>query len=124
MGSLSTNEAKMMSALIYGKKYGLEIIASIKEDTDKAISLGGLYTTLHRLEKKGYVKSKWGEATPERGGNRRRYYQLSGAGEKALKEFRTSFTPLWNWNPQEARCGFLSSFIERLSFRDWEVQVG
>lgn len=99
-GNLSLNEARIMSALVFGEKYGLKIITSIKKDTGKSISLGGLYTTLHRLEKKGYLKSRWGEATAERGGNRRRYYRLTGAGEKVLKEVRISLTPLWEWGAQ------------------------
>ncbi len=100
VGNLSLNEAKIMSALIFGEKYGLDIIDSIKRDTGKSISLGGLYTTLHRLEKKGYLKSRWGEATAERGGNRRRYYKLTGKGEKALREVRESLSPLWEWGVQ------------------------
>ncbi len=102
VGNLSLNEAKIMSALIFGEKYGLEIIDSVERDTGKSISLGGLYTTLHRLEKKGYLKSRWGEATAERGGNRRRYYRLTGKGEKVLKEVRESLSPLWEWGVQGA----------------------
>ena len=98
--NLSLNEARIMSALVFGEKYGLEIIDSIEKDTGKTISLGGLYTTLHRLEKKGYLKSRWGEATAERGGNRRRYYKLTGKGEKALREVRESLAPLWEWGVQ------------------------
>jgi PadR family transcriptional regulator PadR len=100
VGNLSLNETRIMSALIFGEKYGLEIIDKIEKDTKKSISLGGLYTTLHRLEKKGYLKSRWGEATAERGGNRRRYYKLTGIGEKALREVRESLSPLWEWGVQ------------------------
>lgn len=100
VGNLSLNEARIMSALIFGEKYGLEIIDSVEKDTGKPISLGGLYTTLHRLEKKGYLKSRWGEATAERGGNRRRYYKLTGTGEKVLREVRESLAPLWEWGVQ------------------------
>ena len=99
-GNLSLNEAKIMTALVFKEKYGLEIIDSIEKDTGKSISLGGLYTTLHRLEKKGYLKSRWGEATAERGGNRRRYYKLTGTGEKVLREVRDSLSSLWEWGVQ------------------------
>ncbi len=101
-GNLSLNETRIMTALAFGEKYGLKIIASIKKDTGKSISLGGLYTTLHRLEKKGYLKSHWGETTAERGGNRRRYYKLTGSGKKILKEVRETLTPLWKWRAQGA----------------------
>lgn len=124
MVNLGTNEMRIMASLISKQKYGLEIISSLKEETGNTISLGGLYATLHRLEKKGYVKSRWGEATAERGGNRRRYYKLTGVGEKALKEVRTSLIPLWNWNPAEAKCGLLANVSYQPLFWNWEVQGG
>ncbi len=92
---LGLNEVTVLSALLFKEKYGLEIIESIKEETGDNISLGGLYTTLNRLEKKGYVKGRWGEATAERGGNRRKYYRLTGAGERVLRDVNATLTVLW-----------------------------
>jgi DNA-binding PadR family transcriptional regulator len=51
----------------------------------RTVSLGACYTTLDRLEQKGYVKSWFGGATEERGGRSRRFFEITGAGEKALK---------------------------------------
>ncbi len=100
--NLGINEARILSALRSGQKYGLEIIDTVKQETKKGISLGGLYTTMHRLEKKGFVKSRWGESTAERGGNRRKYYELTGSGRKVLLDVKESFTPLLNWEVQGA----------------------
>ena len=102
MKNLGLNEIKILQALIFREKYGLEIIETLKNETGKGISLGGLYTTMHRLEKKGFVKSRWGESTAERGGNRRKYYRLTGTGEKALSEVKQSLSPLLNWEVQGA----------------------
>lgn len=93
--NLGLNDVKVLSSLLFKPKYGLEIIEDTKEESDTAISLGSLYNTLHRLEKNAYVKSKWGEQTAERGGNRRRYYELTGLGEKALRDVQTSLQALW-----------------------------
>jgi DNA-binding PadR family transcriptional regulator len=54
--------------------------------SSKEVSLASLYVTLDRLDKKGFVRSWYGEPTKERGGRSRRYFELSTAGTKALKE--------------------------------------
>jgi len=51
----------------------------------RSVSLGSVYTTLDRLEQKGYVKSWFGGATEERGGRSKRYFEIQAAGELALK---------------------------------------
>ena len=51
----------------------------------RTVSLGSVYTTLDRLEQKGYVKSWFSDPTPERGGRSKRYFQITGSGESALK---------------------------------------
>src|SRR5437762_13045617 len=64
---------------------------TIHEQTEKlaegirSVSLGSVYTTLDRLEQKGYVKSWFSDPTPERGGRSKRFFEITGAGEKALK---------------------------------------
>ncbi len=68
--------------------YGLEIIAVIEEATGRKgiLSLGSLYTPLHRLEHKGFITSRWGETVEPRKGARRRYYRLTALGQEALRE--------------------------------------
>jgi PadR family transcriptional regulator PadR len=68
--------------------YGISIMERIKERTGRAPSLGAIYTGLDRLEKKGFVKSWWGEPTMERGGRRKRYYRIEDSGAEAVR--RTS----------------------------------
>ena len=63
--------------------YGVTIRQTI-EESGRPTSYGAIYTTLDRLEKKGYVSSQWGEATAERGGRAKRYYKVERAGMKAL----------------------------------------
>lgn len=80
--------------------YGVTIRGWIKDRTNKEPSVGALYTTLDRLEEKGFVKSWWGEATAERGGRRKKFFAIEGAGQLALRNadaqraaFSTSFLP-------------------------------
>ena len=51
----------------------------------RSVSLGSCYTTLDRLEQKGYVKSSFSDPTPERGGRSKRFFEITGTGQKALK---------------------------------------
>ena len=51
----------------------------------RVVSLGACYTTLDRLEQKGYVRSWFGGATAERGGRSKRFFEITGSGELAVK---------------------------------------
>ena len=64
--------------------HGVAIRTHIEERTGRAVSPGALYTALDRLEKRGFVISRLGEPTPERGGKRKRLYTLQPAGERAV----------------------------------------
>jgi DNA-binding PadR family transcriptional regulator len=48
--------------------YGMTVRREIEERTGRNISIGAVYTTLERLQAKGYVSSLVGEPTAERGG--------------------------------------------------------
>jgi PadR family transcriptional regulator PadR len=65
--------------------YGMRIHLEIEDRARRRCSLGALYTTLDRLEHKGYVSSHLGEATHERGGRAKKYFQIKAAGDLALK---------------------------------------
>jgi DNA-binding PadR family transcriptional regulator len=66
--------------------YGAGIAALIEERTGRVLSPGAIYTALDRLERRGFVTSRWGDPTPERGGKRKRHYRLRAAGATALRE--------------------------------------
>jgi DNA-binding PadR family transcriptional regulator len=64
--------------------YGAEIGRAIEGRTGRNVSAGAIYTALDRLESRGYVTSREGEPTAERGGRRRNYYRLEPEGALAL----------------------------------------
>ncbi len=64
--------------------YGVSIKKEIEAETGKKPSIGALHSALNRLEKKGMITSYEGGATQNRGGRRKRYYSITGAGSKAL----------------------------------------
>ena len=68
--------------------YGVTIRREIEQRTGRKVSYGALYTTLDRMEAKGYVSSRVGEPTPERGGRAKKYFQIEAPGIRALNETR------------------------------------
>jgi PadR family transcriptional regulator PadR len=75
--------------------YGVAIREEIEARTGRKVSLGAIYPTLDRLETKGFVSSRRGEPTPQRGGRAKRHYRLEPAGAAALRESWNEFTALW-----------------------------
>ena len=83
---LTTNEQYVMLAIARtGKRaYALAIQDEI-ETRGHALTLGVLYTVLNRLERRGLIRHREGDAVPERGDRPRRYYSLTGAGVRELQ---------------------------------------
>jgi PadR family transcriptional regulator len=66
--------------------YGTTIRQTVEEIGERFTSIGALYTTLDRLEQKGFISSRQGEATPERGGRAKKYFNVEGTGLRVLSE--------------------------------------
>jgi DNA-binding PadR family transcriptional regulator len=64
--------------------YGVAIHQDILNRARRDCSFGAVYSTLNRMQEKGLVSSRLGEATPERGGRRKRFFALTAAGKRAL----------------------------------------
>ncbi len=64
--------------------YGITIRDTIHAKAGREVSLGAVYSTLRRLQGKGYVESRVGEPTPERGGRAKKYFRLTGKGSRTL----------------------------------------
>src|SRR5262247_3136683 len=65
--------------------YGATIRREIEDRTGRELGISAVYTTLQRLEQKGFVRLRHGEPVPERGGRRRKHVELLPAGARALK---------------------------------------
>lgn len=76
--------------------YGVPIRREIEVRTKRSISIGALYSTLDRLDGKGYLSSSFSDPTPERGGRARRYFRVEARGIKALVRTRQALTMMWD----------------------------
>jgi DNA-binding PadR family transcriptional regulator len=75
--------------------YGVPVSREIERQTGRSVAFGTVYATLERLQKKGFVTSSLGDATPERGGRAKRYFQATTAGLRTVRETKQSLIRLW-----------------------------
>ena len=79
--------------------YGVTIAREIEAKTKRLVALSSVYGALERLEARGLVKSALGEATSERGGRAKRYFQVTAQGIRELRAIRRALTTMWTGIP-------------------------
>jgi PadR family transcriptional regulator, regulatory protein PadR len=86
--SLTTVQQEVLLAALtlHPTAYGVSIQEHIRERADRERSIASIYTALTRLEEGGYITTKPGEVTNERGGRRKLYVTVTAKGQAALKE--------------------------------------
>ena len=79
-----TLDVLVLKTLTWGPNHGYGVARWIRDTTDDALAIedGALYTSLHRLERRGMVQSEWG-ATDE--GRRVKQYAITADGRRALR---------------------------------------
>jgi PadR family transcriptional regulator, regulatory protein PadR len=83
----------LMVAALHNEAYGVSILESLEEKQGKKINISAVHVALKRLEDKGFVKSRFGGITEERGGRRKKFYVITARGKRMLDsqyELRTS----------------------------------
>lgn len=75
--------------------YGLAIRDELAKRAGRRLALGAIYTTLVRLEKKGFVRSTLSDPTPVRGGKAKRFYAIRPQGIEALTQAKAVMGRLW-----------------------------
>jgi PadR family transcriptional regulator, regulatory protein PadR len=83
---LNNNELIVMFAIQRRSRnaYGVSIRDEIESRTSRKMTFGVLYTILTRLEQEGLLAARDGEATPERGGRAKKYFSITGKGQRAM----------------------------------------
>lgn len=71
--------------------YGVSVKNELADRTGRRLTRGAIYTALRRLEAKGLVEGRLGEATPARGGRAKRYLTVSDAGLAAVRTASRDF---------------------------------
>lgn len=75
----------------HDQAYGVSIFEQLTRETGKKINISAIHVVLGRLEQKGFVNSRYGGITDERGGRRKKFYTITKIGKLAIdsqKELR------------------------------------
>ena len=78
-----TLDVLVLKSLIFGARHGYDVAAWIFETSRETLRVdeGALYTSLHRMENRGWLSSEWGATEQNR---RVKLYSLTAAGRKEL----------------------------------------
>jgi|SRR5437867_2088758 len=87
----ASTEPLILSLLSKGESYGYAIIQEVKKLSADQMQWtdGMLYPVLHRMERHGWIKSRWIESET---GRKRKYYSIRKDGKRALDEQREQWT--------------------------------
>jgi len=83
----------LMVAALHNEAYGVTILEGLEEKLKKKVNISAVHVALKRIEDKGFVKSRFGGITEDRGGRRKKFYVITALGKKMLDaqfELRTS----------------------------------
>jgi PadR family transcriptional regulator PadR len=83
-------------AVLSPEAYSVVIAEELEQQTGKTVTTGAVHAALQRLENKGLLSSRMGEATPERGGRGKRIFTVTASGSRILREVRDVRDNLWS----------------------------
>ncbi len=75
--------------------YSVAIKTEIENRLSRGVSIGALHTALLRLENKGYLRSFNGDATQERAGRPKKYFEITAHGRAAMAYSKDTRDSLW-----------------------------
>src|SRR5690349_10445668 len=74
----------LIVAAQHDEAYGVSILESLEEELDKKVNISAVHVALKRIEDKGFVKSRVGGITEDRGGRRKKFYVITALGKRVL----------------------------------------
>lgn len=89
----------MMVAILDQEAYGASVNQALEERCDRVVAFGTVHNTLIRLEEKGFLTSNLGGAVAERGGRRKRIFEVTALGSRTLREMHQLRQNLWQLIP-------------------------
>lgn len=90
----------LMVAALHDEAYGVSILENLEEKQGKKVNISAIHVTLKRLEDKGFVMSRFGGITHDRGGRRKKFYVITALGKNALDKQYALRSELYNQIPK------------------------
>jgi PadR family transcriptional regulator PadR len=88
--------------ILYPEAYGVGVMDAIEKRAGRSLNISAVHSVLIRLEDKGYLTSKMGDPSQERGGRRKRIFLLTAAGKLVLAEANEMRSQLYSMIPKMA----------------------
>lgn len=93
-------ETVLLISMYIGEVYAVSVAEEYEHSAGQRISVPAIHTVLRRLEQKGFLRSKMGDASPQRGGRRKRLYEPTAFGFSAASQIRNQRMKVWAKIPQ------------------------
>ena len=99
---LTDFELMIMLAIlrVRGEAYGVPIAREIEMTAKRPVTLAAVYLALDRLQANGLLTSALGDPTPERGGRAKKFFTVTPAGLRSIRQTRRAFVALWRGIPE------------------------
>ena len=90
----------LVVAANHDEAYGVLILETLEEKLGKKVNISAIHVALKRMEDKGFVESRFGGITKERGGRRKKYYVITAFGKKVLDHQYSLRTSIYQQIPK------------------------
>lgn len=90
----------LIVAILQDEAYGVKVMDEIQDQVNRKVNISAVHTVLDRLEKKGFVSSEMGGASAERGGRRKRIFNITSEGSKAIEFVHQTRNTLYSKIPR------------------------
>lgn len=90
----------LMVAALHDEAYGVSILENLEEKLSKRMNISAVHVALKRMEEKGFVKSRFGGITEDRGGRRKKFYVITALGKRVLDNQYALRTSLYQMIPK------------------------
>ncbi|MEL7003212.1 MAG: PadR family transcriptional regulator [Bacteroidota bacterium] len=90
----------LMVAALHDEAYGVAIMEGLESKLSKSVNISAIHVALKRMEEKGFVKSRFGGITSDRGGRRKKFYVITAFGKEALDQQYSVRTDLYQQIPK------------------------
>jgi PadR family transcriptional regulator, regulatory protein PadR len=76
----------LMVAALHDEAYGVAILENLESKLARKLNVSAVHVALKRMEDKGFVKSRFGGVTADRGGRRKKFYVITALGKRVLDD--------------------------------------
>jgi len=76
----------LMVGAMHDEAYGVVILEQLQKKMNRRLNISAVHVALKRMEDKGFVKSRYGGITEDRGGRRKKFYTVTALGKRILDD--------------------------------------